>query len=95
MEGRVYLNKALGKEVKFYGLSSNAVMGGVFLGVIIWMQFDMTVGLISTPIGYGLFSYIAKSWHSGYLPRYIYWNAGRKGAFGGKYLPPSHSKCFF
>ena len=92
---RVHLNKALNKEIKFYGLSYLGVIGGLITGCLIFIRFNMTVGIIASIIGYSFSAILAKSRHSGCLQRYIYRYLPLKGMFGGKYLPPSHARCFY
>ncbi|MEM6338607.1 MAG: hypothetical protein AAF673_01615 [Pseudomonadota bacterium] len=92
---QVSLNKALNKEVKYYGLSYLGLIGGMLFGCLVWMRFGMTVGILGSIIGYGFSAIIAKSWHKGDLQNYIYWHLPVKNMFGGKYLPPSHARCFY
>ena len=92
---QVRLNKALNKEIKYYGLSYLGLIGGLLFGCLIWMRFGMTIGILASMIGYGLSAIVAKSWHSGRLQRYIYWHLPSSKIFGGKYLPPSYARCFF
>lgn len=91
---RVRLNKALNKEVKYYGLSYLGLLGAGSIGCLIWLRFGMTIGIMGFVVGYGISSYVAKGWHAGDVQRFIYSHLPLKGLFGGKYLPQSHKKCF-
>jgi hypothetical protein len=91
---RVRLNKALNKEIKYYGLSFLGIMGAAATGCLVWMRFGMTIGIMGFVFGYGVSSYVAKSWHNGALQRFLYWNLPFKSIFGGKYLPEAHKRCF-
>lgn len=91
---RVRLNKALNKEVKYYGLSYLGILGAGIVGCLVWLKFGMTIGIIGFVIGYGFSAYAAKEWHNGAVQRFIYSHLPLKAIFGGKYLPESHKKCF-
>ena len=92
---QIQLNRCLNRETKLYGFSYLGVIGGALTYLLAWFKFGMTVGIISTPIGYGLSAYVARRLHSGELQRFVYWRLPFKGMFGGKYLPESHKRCWF
>ncbi|MCE2731204.1 MAG: hypothetical protein LW599_03850 [Rickettsiaceae bacterium] len=91
---RVRLNRALNKEIKYYGLSYLGLIGASLIGSLVWMKLGMTIGIICFVIGYGFSAYAARGWHSGSIQRFIYWHLGFKNFFGGKYLPEAHKRCF-
>jgi hypothetical protein len=91
----VTLNKCLNKEAKLYGLSYFGVIGGGILGILIWLKFSMTFGLLSTTLGYGMSAYMGKNLHNGLLQRFVYKHLPIKKMFGGRYLPESYKKCWF
>jgi hypothetical protein len=91
---RVRLNRALNKEIKYYGLSYIGLIGATAIGCLIWIYFGMTIGIIGFVIGYGFSAYIAKGLHNGSIQQFIYWNLPLKSIFGGKYLPDSYKRCF-
>ena len=91
---RVRLNRALNKEIKYYGLSYLGIIGATATGCLVWTRFGMTVGIIGFVVGYGFSAYAARGWHSGSVQRFIYWHLPLKNIFGGKYLPESHKRCF-
>ncbi len=92
---QVSLNKALNNEIKYYGMSYLGLIGGMLIGCFVWMYFGMTIGILASMIGYGFSAIVAKSWHKGDLQNYIYRHLPFKSMFGGKYLPPSHARCFY
>lgn len=89
------LNKALNKEVKYYGLSSLGLIGAGAIGCAVWAWLGMTAGIPGFVIGYGFSSYAAAAWHAGKAQRFIYGRTPFKRLFGGRYLPKSREKCFF
>jgi hypothetical protein len=91
---KIILNRALNKEIKYYGLSSLGLMGAVFIGVIIWMYLGMVFGILGVAMGYAVSSYAARSWHSGDIQKVMYWHLPSHRLFGNKYLPESHKRCF-
>ena len=91
---QITLNRCLNREAKLYGLSYLGVIGGGMTCLLVWLKFGMTIGIISSTIGYGLSAYVGKRLHSGELQRFIYWHLPFKGMFGGKYLPESHKRCW-
>ncbi len=90
---RVRLNRALNKEIKYYGLSWFGIIGAAATGCLVWMRFGMTIGIMGFVVGYAVSAYFAKGWHSGAVQRFIYWHLPFKGMFGGKYLPESYKRC--
>lgn len=90
----VKLNRAINKENKYYGLKLIGLIFGAFVGVIVWIIFNMTAGIASTVIGYGVGAYIGAAWHCGKLQRFIYWNLPSISFFRNKHLPPSHIRKF-
>jgi hypothetical protein len=90
---RVQLNRALNKEIKYYGLSYLGMIGAATIGCVVWVRFGMTVGIMGFIVGYVLSAYAARNWHSGFIQRFIYWHTPFKSIFGGKYLPESHKRC--
>ena len=89
----VPLNRALNKEIKYYGLSYLGMIGASAIGLCIWMYLGMTFGIIGFVIGYSISAFVAKAWHTGDIQRFIYWHLPSIGLFGGKYLPKSHHRC--
>lgn len=90
---RVSLNRALNKEIKYYGLSYFGLIGGGGVGCVIWLWLGMTIGIMGAVVGYAISSMWAKGWQIGVIQRFIYWHLPVKYLFGGKYLPPSHLRC--
>jgi len=91
---RVSLNRALNKEIKYYGLSYLGMVGAAGVGCLVWLRFGMTFGIMGFVVGYGFSAIAAKGWHSGQIQRFIYWYLPLNFLFGGKYLPASHKRCF-
>ena len=91
---RVRLNRALNKEIKYYGLSYLGMIGASMIGCVVWLKFGMTMGIIGFVVGYGASAIIAKNWHNGLVQRFIYWHLPLSYLFGGKYLPEGYKRCF-
>lgn len=89
----VPLNRALNKEVKYYGLSYLGIIGASVIGLAIWIRFSMTFGILGFILGYGIAAIAAKAWHCGNIQKVMYWHLPSKGLFGGRYLPKSHHRC--
>ena len=51
---RVRLNRALNKEIKYYGLSYLGIIGATLVGCLVWTRFGMTIGIMGFVVGYGL-----------------------------------------
>ena len=43
---RVRLNRALNKEIKYYGLSYLGIIGATLVGCLVWTRFGMTIGIM-------------------------------------------------
>jgi hypothetical protein len=91
---QVAMNRCLNKEPKLYGLSYSGVIGGGIIGILIWLKFGMTVGVISSSAGYGLAAYIARYMHNGSIQRLAYWYLPIFRFMNCKYLPPACCRCF-
>lgn len=90
---RVSLNRALNKEIKYYGLSYLGLIGGGLAGCFVWLWLGMTIAIMGGMVGYAISSMWAKGWQSGAIQRFIYWHLPVKYLFGSKYLPASHLRC--
>ena len=71
---RVSLNRALNKEIKYYGLSYFGLIGGGLAGCFVWLWLGMTIGIMGAVVGYAISSMWAKGWQIGVIQRFIYWN---------------------
>jgi len=91
---RIRLNRALNKEIKFYGLSYHGLLGAACIGTTLWSYLGMGFGILGFGGGYTVSAYVARSWHSGDIQRAMYWHLPVHRLFGGKYLPESHKRCF-
>lgn len=89
----VQLNRALNKEIKYYGLSYLGLIGAMMIGCGVWLRFGMTIGIMGFAIGYIFAAHIAKSWHLGEMQRFMYWHLPVGWLFGSKYLPKSYESC--
>lgn len=89
----IKLNHALNKPNKCYGLSELGVIGGALIGLLAWLKFGMTSGLLAALLGYAASSVAAEGLHKGVLQRFIYWYlAFLPSLFGNKYLPRASKK---
>ena len=91
---RIILNKALNKEIKYYGLSYLGMLGACVIGAAIWAYLGMIFGILGLGVGYMFAAYIARYWHSGSIQKVLYWHLPTSRLFGSKYLPESHKRCF-
>lgn len=91
---QVPLNRALNKEIKYYGLSYLGMLGACVIGGAIWTYLGMIFGILGIAIGYGLSAVIARYWHIGAIQQVLYWHLPVAYMFGTRYLPDSHKRCF-
>lgn len=91
---RIILNKALNKEIKYYGLSYLGMLGACVIGAVIWTCLGMICGILGLGVGYMFAAMLARHWHSGAIQKALYWHLPTSQLFGSKYLPESHKRCF-
>lgn len=91
---RIVLNRALNKEIKYYGLSYLGMVGAAVIGAGMGHYFGMIFGFLGLSVGYIFTSRIASSWQLGIVQKVLYWHLPTSRLFGSKYLPESHKRCF-